>query len=178
MNRPYTSLVSPRDVTHLDLPTDLARFYDEHEGVGLGCSPQQPVRLCRLQEVARIGWKDLHGIGIIDIPAWAQFAAYRIGISSFFDEIVYVLNAPTCPNGSILTVGSDVAGPGGSGPTNALLEPSLVLASNFDEWMKRLENMNWVEHGLTPGGLTELPKSEQRKHRRYYKTLNPNINWG
>jgi hypothetical protein len=97
-------------------------------------------------------------------------------VSSFFDEILYVLDAPVCPTGSILTIGVDVAGPGGSG--SVVFEPSLVLASGFAEWLRHLEECGWVEYGFVPGALVELSGAEQRHHLRYYQTLNPGINWG
>lgn len=174
--KPFVRLTVPRIVEHLGLPTELAQFYSENEGVGRESSPDRFVRLCRLKEVERIGWRDLHIFGADDFPGWEQFAAYRIGMSPFFDEIVYVLNAPVCPAGFIFTIGVDVAGPGGSG--SAILEPSLVLASSFAEWLERLEACGWIEYGLAPGDLTTLPEAEERKHRRYYQALNPGITWG
>lgn len=173
---PSVRFTSQRSVEGLGLPKDLAQFYAENEGVGLESSPDRLVRLCRLDEVARIGWSDLHIFGADTCPGWEQFAAYRIGVSSFFDEILYVLDAPSCPAGSILTIGVDVTGPGGSG--SEALEPSLVLAPGFAEWLRHLEECAWVEYGLVPGGLDRLPEAEQRYHRRYYQALNPGIDWG
>jgi hypothetical protein len=157
-----------------DLPDDLSRFYAEHEGVGLESSLDRLVRLCRLDEVARIGWRDLHFFGAEECRGWEGFAALRIGMSSYLDEIVYVLDAPCCSAGAILTIGVDVAGPGGHGP--ATLEPSLVLATSFTEWLRHLESTGWVEYGLVPGGIAEL--SEHQAVRRYYHALNPGISWG
>jgi hypothetical protein len=175
--KPFEKLAAERAVEPLRLPSELANFYAKNEGVGLGSSLDRIVRLCRLDEVARIGWRDLHIFGANKHPlGWEGFAAYRIGVSPFFDEIVYVLDAPICPAGSILTFGVDIAGPGGRGP--ASLEPSLVLASSFAEWLSHLEQTGWVEYGLVPGGLAELSKAEQQKHRSYYHTLNPGISWG
>jgi hypothetical protein len=173
---PSTKLATARDVEVFGLPDDLSRFYAEHEGVGLESSPDRPVRLCRLEEVEKVGWSDLHVIGEYEChPGWEDFAAYRIGVSSFFDEIVYVINAPCCSAGSILTLGVDLSGPGGSGPD--VLEPSVVLASSFDEWLRHLEECRWVEYGLVPGGLAELPQAEQDRLRQYYLVLNPEISW-
>lgn len=172
--KPFVRLAASRIVE--GLPPDLAAFYAENEGVGLESSPERMVRLCRLNEVTRIGWRDLHLFGDDDFPEWDQFAAYRIGVSAFFDEIMYVLDAPSCPAGSILTIGMNIAGPGGSG--EAALEPSLVLASSFTEWLRHGEACGWVEYGLIPGELTELPDDEQRSHRRYYQALNPGMSWG
>ncbi|MFL5338668.1 MAG: hypothetical protein ACJ8F7_00755 [Gemmataceae bacterium] len=174
--KPFIRLPAPRVVEQLGLPTDLAQFYSENEGVGRESDADRIVRLCRLNEVARIGWRDVHNVGPDDLPGWEQFAAYRIGIGLYFDEVVYVLNAPVCPAGSILTIGVDVAGPGGSGSDT--LEPSLVLASSFAEWLKRLEACGWIEYGLGPGDLAKLPAAEEQQHRRYYQALNPGISWG
>jgi len=174
--KPFVRLMTPRMVKQFGLPSDLARFYSENEGVGRESSPSRFVRLCRLDEVARIAWRDIHIFGTDEFLGWGQFAAYRIGISAFGDEIVYVLNAPVCPAGSILTIGVDVAGPGGIG--SATLEPSLVLASSFAEWLKRLETCGWSEYGLGPGDLAKLPAAEELQQRRYYQSLNPGITWG
>lgn len=174
--KPFVRLAPPRMVEQIGLPSDLARFYAENEGVGLESSPDRFVRLCRLDEVTRMAWRDVHVFGEDELPGWERFAAYRIGISPFFDEIMYVLNAPVCPAGSILAIGVDVSGPGGSG--SATLEPSLVLASSFEEWLKRLEACGWIEFGLGPGDLAKLPPAEERQHRRYYQALNPGIAWG
>jgi hypothetical protein len=52
------------------------------------------------------------------------------------------------------------------------------LASSFSEWLGHLERAAWIEYGLVPGSLAELPTSEQYEHRQYYKALNPGISWG
>lgn len=174
--KPFVRLKAPRRVEQPGLPSDLARFYAENEGVGLESSTDRFVRLCRLEEVARIAWQDVNIFGAEELPGWERFEAYRIGISPFFDEIVYVINAPVCSAGSILTIGVDVAGPGGSG--SATFEPSLVLATSFAAWLKRLEACGWSEYGLGPGDLANLPPAEELQHRRYYQTLNPGICWG
>lgn len=173
-HKPIVRLTVPRNVEQLGLPTDLARFYSENDGAGLEIDTDRVVRLCRLNEVARIGRRNVNIPD--DSPGWEQFAAYRIGISPFLDDIVYVLTAPVCPTGSILTIGVDIAGPGGSG--SAALENSLVLASNFAEWLKRLEACGWADYGLGPGDLAKLPATEEREQRRYYQALNPKIAWG
>jgi hypothetical protein len=172
-DKPFVKRLFPIDPP--DLPADLAEFYARHEGVGLESSPDRVVRFCRLAEVTRIGWRDLRDWGADNCPAgWEGFVAYRIGISSFFDEIVYVLNAPCCQPGAILTLGIDVGGPGGSGP--AALEGSLVLAADFSEWLQHMERMGWEEYGLA--GLDQLSPQQQTELRRYYKQLNPHITWG
>jgi hypothetical protein len=157
------------------LPADLVAFYAENEGVGLESPPDRLVRLCRLDEIRRIGWSDLHILGADQCPGWEHFAAYRIGMSSCFDEIVYVLDAPSCPAGSILALGVDLSGPGGSGPT--ALEPSVVLAPCFAEWLRHMEACGWVEYGLIAGELANLPAKQQRRQFQYYQALNPDIDW-
>ena len=158
------------------MPPDLLNFYMANEGVGLGSSPDRSVRICRLNEVVRIGWRQLHLLGCEPCEQWDNFAAFRIGSSSFGDEIVYVLKAPVCTPGAVLTIGVDVAGPGGSGL--AAIEACLVLAVTFPEWLRHLERMGWVEYGLVPGGILELPEPTQHELRRYYFSLNPGITWG
>jgi hypothetical protein len=174
--KPFVKLKVPRFLIRPDLPPDLVKFYEQNEGVGLESSPLRVVRICRLDEVTRIGWRDLRVLGEEECPGWEGFAGLRIGISSFFDEIVYVLHSPCCSLGAILTLGVDVSGPGGSG--SAPLEPSLVLAATFQEWLRNLERMNWVEYGLVPGSIADLPESQHSDVRRYYHKLNPGSKWG
>jgi hypothetical protein len=173
---PYRRLESRRDVGSSDFPEDLRKFYAWHEGTGLDSDPERIVRLCKLAEVKTIRWADLHIFGK-DKPdrGWEHFAGYRIGISSFHDEIIYVLQAPVCAAGSILALGPDVAGPGGKGPL--AIEPSLVLAPNFAEWIKNLERAEGHEYGLTPGSIRELPKLQKDRLLHYYKGLNPGLRW-
>jgi hypothetical protein len=173
---PYRRLPSPRNVVERHLPDDLRKFFALNEGVGLESDPERTVRLCKLSEVKAIKWADLHILGK-DEPdqGWNEFAGYRVGVSSFFDEIVYVIKAPACAPGTVLTLGPDVSGPGGTGP--AAIEPSLVLASNFAEWMRNMERNGWREFGLTPGDIRGLPVSQKDQILRYYKGLNPGIKW-
>jgi hypothetical protein len=171
----FKRLAAPRAVNRPDLPLDLARFYAKHEGVGLESTPKRIVRLCRLNEVTRIGWRDLHILGAADCLGWEDFAGYRIGISSFFDELVYVLHAPSCKSRAILALGVDTGGTGGSGP--AALESTVVLAPNFPAWLRLLEQTGWVDYGLVPGSLTDLPKRQQQVLIRYYQALNPEMTW-
>jgi preprotein translocase subunit Sec61beta len=170
-------LRQPRFVIRPDLPADLVKFYEQHEGVGLESSPDRVVRICLLDEASRISWQDLHVIGMDTVPGWSEgFAAVRIGISQFFDEILYVLKAPVCAEGSILTIGVGVAGPEGSGAD--ILEAALVLANSFTDWLQHLKQVDWVEYGLVPGAIKELPEATQKEIRRYYLSLNPGITWG
>lgn len=173
--QPFAPLSAARNIERLNLPEDLAEFYRHNEGVGLESDPERLIRLCQLAEVEQIGWSDLHVIGEDSLEGWEHFSGYRIGISSFFDEIVYVLNAPTCPPGSILLLGVDICGPGGDGPL--AFECSLVLATNFQEWLNRLERSKWIDLGLIPGEFEHLPASEQGEVSRYFKSLNPQITW-
>jgi hypothetical protein len=173
---PYRRLAAPREVADQRLPDDLRQFYASNEGVGLDSDPERIVRLCKLAEVKAVQWADLRILGE-DKPArgWEEFAGYRVGRSSFGDEIIYVLRAPVCPAGSIFTLGPDVAGPGGAGPL--AIEPSLVLSPNFDEWLRNMERAGWHEYGLTAGGIRELPNARKDQLLRYYKGLNPKIKW-
>lgn len=176
MERPYCRLNPRRKLRFPELPTDLANFYCGYEGVGLASEGDHSVRLCRLDEVVRIGWSDVHILGAEPLDGWESFDGYRIGIGMFFDEIVYVINAPVCTPGSILALGVDVAGPGGIGEYT--IEPSLVLAETFSEWIDRLERCKFVEYGLCPGGLSELVQDKELQLRLNFKRLNPLISWG
>src|SRR5262249_49077534 len=112
--KPFIQLTTPGRSTGLNCP-DLADFYARHDGVGLESSDDLPVGLGKLAEVTRVGWNDLFPGG--DIPeGWEGFDAFLIGIGMFFDQNLYVLDAPSCPPGSILAIGRDLAGPGGTGP--------------------------------------------------------------
>jgi hypothetical protein len=174
--KPFERLVVPRALSRADLPADLAKFYAENEGVGLESSPDRIVRLCRVDEVVRVAWRDLHVLGQDEGPGWESFAAFRIGLSSFFDEIVYVLDSPCCSRGAVLALGTDISGPAGEGP--CLLEPSLLLAASFQEWIQHMEQTDWMEYGFVPGGIDDLAAHEQEGLRRYYQRLNPGISWG
>src|SRR4051794_2947508 len=99
---PFVQLPAPRETNRPELPPDLAEFYAWHEGVGLEgswhegvgpvSSPGRTVRLGRLDEVALIGWKDLHLASADKVPeGWEEFAAFRIGMGRFFEEILYIL---------------------------------------------------------------------------------------
>ncbi len=162
-------------VDRSDLPPDLAGFYCQNEGVGRESSPERMVRLCLLEEVKLIQWHDLHVIGADPAPGWEKFSAWRIGISSFFDEIVYVINAPSCASNAIMTLGIDVAGPGGDGPLAN--ESTLVLGSSFSSWLEHLKAVNWMEYGLAPGSIDDLQLEEQIRLREYYHSLNPQATW-
>jgi hypothetical protein len=174
--KPFFTLAAPRAVNRPELPPDLAEFYARHEGVGLESSPNRTVRLCRLGEAARVGWKDLRIFAPGDaVPeGWEGFAAFRIGMGMFFEEIVYALDAPACPPGSILAIGGLASGPGGQGP--ASLESSLVLAASFRDWLTHLERWEWVEYAVA--GIGNLPEPQQQELVRYYLSLNPGMNVG
>jgi hypothetical protein len=153
----------------------LAEFYAWHEGIGLDSDPYRTVRLCKLDEVARIRWKDLGLPGADEVPeGWEGFAAFRVGMGMFFEEIVYVLDAPSCPPGSVLAIGRDVCGPGGEGPY--ALESSLVLAASFPDWLAHLERWGWVESAVA--GCGDLSECQQQELRQYYLALNPGMNVG
>jgi hypothetical protein len=166
--KPFIRLPMPRMVSRPELSSGLAEFYAWHEGVGLESSPDRPVRLCKLDEVTRVGWKDL--LVVSDVPeGWERFAAFRIGRGMFFDDIVYVLEAPSCPPGSILAIGRDLCGPGGDGPFR--LESSLVLAATFPAWLAHLERWGWVEYAVAGWE----PPPEPQEIDQYYRALNPGL---
>jgi hypothetical protein len=168
--KPFTRLPTPRALDRLQLPLDLTDFYSEHEGVGLGSSTDRPVRLCRLEEVSLVRWEDLLTAPADAPEGWEGFAAVRVGVGMFGDEILYVLNAPSCPQGSVLAVGRDLAGPGGDGPFR--LESSLVLAESFTGWLAHLERWDWVEYAVAGWAAPPDPSEIDR----YYRSLNPGLN--
>jgi hypothetical protein len=175
--KPFVRLPAPRAVNRPELPPDLTEFYAEHEGIGLESSSDYPVRLCRLDEVDRIGWKDLLSFSASadDVPeGWRGLAGFLIGVGTFGEEILYVLDAPCCPAGSILALGGLAPGPGGTGPYT--LEQSLVLAVSFRGWLAHLERCGWVEYAVT--GVRDLPEPQQEEVCQHYLALNPSMNTG
>jgi len=175
--KPFVELVARRVISVPGLPDELGRCYARHEGVGLESPPDKDIRLCRLDELRIVGIQDIQVFGGDDNDVkWAEFSGFRIGLSPFLDEIVYVLSAPVCGAGAIMIFGFDIAGPGGTG--EAVEEPSLVLAPSFSEWFAHLERYGWTEYCLAPGGISELPAAEQVELRSYYRALNPHISWG
>ncbi len=158
-----------------DWPRDLVEFYASHEGNGLELGPEVCVRLCKLHEVELVACRDILVLAM-EPPGWHDFSGYAIGISPFFDRIVYVTAAPVCKAGSILLLGPDVSGPGGDG--HARYEPTLVIGRSLEQWLRHLEECDWTEWGIYPGGLDELPERRREAVARYYRELNPHIEWG
>lgn len=158
------------------LPRDLTEFYSRNEGIGLESNPDRIVRLCMHEEVVRMTWPDIPIFGAEDCPGWEDFEGFLIGVSAYHDYIYLVQQAPCCSAGAILTLGPGVAGPGGQGPYK--LEPSLVLAANFHEWLAHLERYDWFEYGLAPGEIWDKLVADQAALCAYYKALNPDITWG
>jgi hypothetical protein len=175
--KPFIQLPARRMVNRPEFPPDLSEFYAEHEGIGLERSPEYPLRLCRLDEVKRIGWKGLRSLwaSADHVPeGWNGFAGFWIGLGSFGEEIVYVLDAPCCPTGSILALGGCAPGPGGTGPY--CLEASLVLALSLQGWLAHLKRWDWVAYVVAGAG--DLPRPQQDELTRYYLVLNPSMNVG
>jgi hypothetical protein len=171
--KPFARLTTQRAVDRPELPSDLAMFYMWHEGVGLESDHvNYSVRLCALEEVDRVGWDGLEVVA--DVPeGWEKFAAIRIGMGVYFETIVYVLAAPSCPPGSILAIGT-MCGPAGDGPF--MLDSALVLASSFTDWLIHLERWGWAEPAIaTDWDLTE---QEQEQNYKYYLALNPKLYTG
>jgi hypothetical protein len=175
---PYTRLSSRRLDVPQWLPPDLRAFYEAHEGVGREASADYPVRISKLAEVALVAMHDLHLFN--DFPllgGWDRFAGIRIGIGCFFEELIYVTQAPVCPPGSIMAFGVDVDGPGGVGSDDDAAG-SLVLAATFGEWINRLRVDGWVEIGLVPGEIDGLSTGRATELRRRFAELNPRSGWG
>jgi hypothetical protein len=107
---------------------------------------------------------------VADVPeGWEGFAAFRIGVGRFFEEIVYILDAPSCPPGSILAMGGNLFAVGGDGPY--VLDASLVLAATFPGWLAHLECWGWAEPAIAPAW--ELKEQEWQELNHYYLPLNP-----
>lgn len=175
--KPFTQLKESRRIDVDWLPEDLRTFYESREGVGSDSTSDPDVRLCKLEQLSRIKWKDLHILGDREPrDGWKDFAAIRIGAGAYGDEIVVVISAPCAPKGSIMAFGPDVAGPGGTGAGR--LRESLVLSEDFDHWITRLDQDGWVEYGLGPGGIKNLPAERQKELRANFLRLNPAISWG
>lgn len=175
---PYHQLNRRRTVNRDDLPADFREWYSRHEGCGLEADPDRSVRLCRLSEAQVIGWGDIRMNGGNDLPRSDpsyDFRAVRVGVGSFFDDIVYILRDEFYPPCSVVAYGNDVAGPDTEGAKG--LPCALVLGKGFAEWLRHLEKCRWVEYGLTPGEIGKRPAAEQVELRRYYRQLNPGVSW-
>jgi hypothetical protein len=170
--KPFVRLAAHRAVNRPELPPELAEFYAWHDGIGLESHcDHYPLRLCKLDEVARGGWDDLGLVG--EVPeGWEDYDGCQIGMGMFFEKIVYVLDAPSCPRGSILAIGN-VAGPGGTGP--GALESTLVLARSFADWLAHLERWGWVEWAVASCEPPPEPPPG-REIVGYYLALNPDMN--
>ena len=171
--KPFIDLKVSRAVTIAWLPEVLRNFYRTHEGL---TNVDQGIRMCRLNEVAEIRWKDLHIFGTYPPNGgWASFRGIRLGASAYFDEIFYVLEAPVARSGSIIAFGVEVNGPGGTG--DEAFEPSIVLAASFEDWIDRLRKDNWEDYGLFPGGIHRLQQERQMQLNKQLLSLNPKISW-
>lgn len=71
-------------------------------------------------------------------------------------------------------MGPDVTGLPGSDVQG---DNVLCLAPSFSSWLERLRANDWVEYGVVPGEISDLPKAKQAELRRYYGALNPTLNW-
>jgi len=174
---PFQQLPSHREVTQEGFPEELSEFYQNYEGIGLESSPDNPIRICRLEEAIRISCSELDLLGGEVLEGWESFSAIRLGMSPFFDEIVSVIEAPCCDAGSIMVFGGDIYGPGGKG--EYAFECSLVLASSLSEWLDRIAKYDWNDPGLYPGEFEAGGRLEDQRSElvQYYKKLNPQIEW-
>ena len=174
---PFITLEKPRVVRRPDLPADLMEFYSKHEVdpkaslVYLNFTPLDKVKLLGLKEI---------GIDVDLLPdalraEWAKFSGLLVAYDSFGDEIVYVTKAPSCAPGSIMVLGGDVSGPGGTGPLACDL--TLVLAASFTKWLAHLKRWDWIDYGVIPGGIKDLPAADRDELHKYYLGLNPQITW-
>lgn len=174
---PFIALPSPRTVAIPWLPDVLRAFYNTHEGIGLDADVDNPIRLGRADELVRVRLDELDMFrGYEPEGPWASFSGIRLGISCFFDNIVFVLHAPVCDPGAILAFGPDVPGPGGRGD-DADIPGSLVLARDLDSWLGRIREDHWHEYGLVPGEIDDLPEARAAFLRRHFLDLNPKIDW-
>lgn len=164
---PFVILPTPRLVA-VNLPSDLSEFYRHHEGVGLEASPDANIRLCKLHEVRHVDFSDIHVLQDRESNDWRAFRGIRIGIDSWLDDVVYVLDAPNCALGAIMLLGPDVASPEGA-------EGSLVLAESLLDWLSNLELHGWVEYGTCPGGLQDISPNQRRIIVQRLNNLNPGL---
>jgi hypothetical protein len=171
--KPFFQLQSPREVNRPQLPQELVQFYSANEAVEFECD-EGSIDLVPLREVKRIGWSDLHVVA--NCPeGWEHFDAFRIGGGCHFEDIVYVINAPSCQPGAILALGGEIDwGTGGTGPF--ALGWSLVLGASLFEWLDHLEEEHWWEY-VIGFGIPGLTIEHQRRLRAYYLALNPSIEW-
>jgi hypothetical protein len=168
--QPYIKLDRIRGVDLSSLPRDVADFYSQNEATEPG-DADYTILLHQLSKLRRVTKKE-----IIWFDEWTKFSGIEIGRSCFGDRIVYIQCCPVAPAGSIMAFGIDVAGPGGEGDeTN---DHSLVLDLNLKSWLNRLARDGWIEYGIVPGAIKDLPADRQRQLRKHFLTLNPQIEWG
>ena len=174
--KPFRTRKVRRSLAGSELPEDLKAFYARHEGVGLD-RPVRAIRFCPLRDVQPVRWKDLHVVGWRDKCPWRSFSAIRLGMSSLFDELLYILKCPASGPGAIMAFGADMTnGPGGTG--DKLHPMSLVLAPSFSEWLARLERLDWNEPGIGCSSV-DYQGAEWKALKRYYGALNPHSTlWG
>jgi len=169
----FVSLAESRRINRTDLPDELARFYSNYEGNGLGTEAN--LQIARLNEVKKVRWTDLYPT----VPeGWEEFSGFLIGNSSYGDYVIYVISAPGIKVGAVLAIGkTELYGPAGdneNGPEN-----TLVLAESFDLWVRRLCKLGCAAHGMflyldIPGWMNDLIKSEisaLNPHSRYWATI-------
>ena len=143
--KPFAVLAKPRFVPS-GLPSDVAAWYRTHEGVGLSASARHDVRLGTLAELQPLHAAELGGAGDASDSAGAGFRAVRVAVGRGAEVIAYVVA------GTRFRFGSIVAFALGGFDSGAL-----VLDVNFSSWMARLKRDDWVEWGLSQGGIGGLP---------------------
>ncbi len=175
--KPFIELDAPRTVTMPGLPQDLQKFYERHEGVGLENPGDYPVRTCKLEELKWMGWDDLpmfRGYEPED-KGWKSLRAIRFGFGCFFDDVVYLVEGPLAPAGSIVAFGEGTPGPGGNSIDELLC--CLVLARNLGDWLVRLAEDRWHDYGLANAEIENQPPERAEYLRGLFLSLNPGIDW-
>jgi hypothetical protein len=173
---PFKPLARKRPVPST-LPPEIADFYGSNEGY-CPVMPEYIVGLFPLKNVevgtgAIVHWLATSYERDPENP-WLRTEVVLLGRDSFGDDIFYAASSPARLDGGIYLIGPDVGGPQGS---DVQADNVLCVASSFASWLEHLRTNDWIEYGVVPGEMSNLPKAKQAELRRYYAALNPKLDW-
>lgn len=173
---PFKPLARKRRVP-TKLPPEIAEFYASNEG-HCPVIPEYIVGLFPLKNVAVGTGRIVPSLASIyeDEPdnPWLHAKVALLGQDSFGDDIFYARSTPARRDGGIYLVGRDVGGPKRNKVQDSRV---LCLASSFASWLEHLRANDWIDYGVVPGEIGELPRAKQTELRRYYAALNSKLDW-
>jgi len=107
-------------------------------------------------------------------PAWCGRRYFQFAEGVFGDAIVYCVDPPTGPRGSIAVLDHDQFGPAGRAE-----QPGTVvfLGQSLSEWLSRWIAYDLVEHAYDWAHVDRLPAAQQAVFYRDHLRLNPGVRW-